>query len=59
VKIKIKMNNEFPEIQPLTWEDFIKKHKEISYVSFINNLPKCVEEEIKTYNFGPSQNITN
>jgi len=58
-QIKVKMNNEFPEIQPLTWENFIKKHKEISYVSFVYNLPKCVEEELKTYNFGPSQNITN
>jgi len=57
-KIKVKMNNEFPEIQPQSWEDFIKKHKEISYAFFIDNLPKSVEEELKTYNFGPSQNVT-
>jgi nucleoside-diphosphate-sugar epimerase len=49
-KIKDRMNQEFPDIKPLSFEQFVKKYgAKPSYDFFANRLPKNAKDEMKTY----------
>jgi len=53
-KIKDRMNSEFPEVKPLSFEDFVKKYgPSPSYDFFVGNIPKNVEEDMKNHKWGP------